>query len=128
MTNYLPLATAVITAVFAYQVLTRWQTGGRPTNLLIWGVGLIFYFIASLAAALYSIFGWQEAWGEINFKIWYFFRGRSGCAVDGAGDGFSTLAKPAAHDGSRVVFAVGSDRWWACRSDGAFSRRGRIRG
>lgn len=73
MTNYRPLATAVITAVFAYQVLTRWQTGGRPTNLLIWGVGLIFYFIASLAAALYSIFGWQEAWGEINFKIWYFF-------------------------------------------------------
>lgn len=59
MMRYLPAATAAVIAVFAVLVFRRYRArGGTP--LLLWGIGLTMFGIASLAEA-YSTLAWSPA-------------------------------------------------------------------
>lgn len=61
----IPVASSVIILAFAALVVRRYRLR-RGRHLLIWGVGLLMFGIASLAEA-YSAF----AWHPVVFRLWY---------------------------------------------------------
>lgn len=66
VTAWLPLASSIISFVFAFLVLRRWWWR-RRAYLLLWGIGLLFYAIGGLMEALYGFFGWHP----LVFRLWY---------------------------------------------------------
>lgn len=57
--------TALVSGVFAYLVLNRYRLRGG-THLLMWGLGLVLYFIGGLTETMLN-FGWNE----LAFRLWY---------------------------------------------------------
>ena len=68
LSSYLPLASALVTFVFAFMVLKRW-TRRRPPFLLLWGIGFVMYGIGGLMEAWFGFFGWSP----VVFRLWYLF-------------------------------------------------------
>jgi hypothetical protein len=68
ISSYLPLASAVLTFVFAGMIFARWRQR-RPAYLLLWGVGFLMYGIGGLMEALFGFFGWSA----LVFRLWYLF-------------------------------------------------------
>lgn len=66
-THYLPILTTIISAGFAWQILTRYASKPTSKQLLWWGLGIITYGAGTLVEALTTLVGWQE----ILFKAWY---------------------------------------------------------
>lgn len=64
--TYIPLASAIVSVVFAVLVLKRYSERGGQHNLF-WGIGMIFYAIGGFAEAYYGAFGFQI----IVYKLWY---------------------------------------------------------
>ena len=70
LTATLPFVSAAVMLVFVVLVLRRFfvvKGGNRSYYLLIWGIGLLFYFIGSLTEALHTAFGWNPT----VFRVWY---------------------------------------------------------
>lgn len=65
MLQGIPVASSIIILVFAALVFRRYRIR-RGRHLLIWGVGLLMFGIASLAEA-YSAY----AWHPVVFRLWY---------------------------------------------------------
>ena len=63
---WIPAATTLVAAVFAFIVLSRYRERGG-THLLWWGVGLVLYGVGTLTEAATTMFGWNE-W---VFRSWY---------------------------------------------------------
>lgn len=59
------LLTTLVSGVFAWSVLNRYRTRGG-THLLMWGLGLVLYFIGGLTETILN-FGWNE----LAFRLWY---------------------------------------------------------
>lgn len=57
--------TALVSGVFASLVLNRYRLRGG-THLLMWGLGLMLYFIGGLTETMLN-FGWNE----LAFRLWY---------------------------------------------------------
>ncbi len=66
--SFLPLASSVISFVFAFFILRRYLKK-RGLHLLLWGVGMIFYGIGGFCEAYYGFFGWSP----LFFRLWYLF-------------------------------------------------------
>ena len=64
--HYLPIATTVLAAVFATQVLGRWRDK-RGTHLLWWGLGIAVYGLGTLTEAWTTLHGWDAG----VFRAWY---------------------------------------------------------
>lgn len=65
MTRYLPIASAVIIVAFAFLVFRRYR-GRGGTHLLLWGIGLGMFGVASLAEAYSTL-----RWSPTVFRLWY---------------------------------------------------------
>lgn len=65
----LPLLSAVLSFVFAFAVMSRWNARRSHRHLLVWGIGLTFYGIGGFCEALTGAFGFNP----IVLKIWYLF-------------------------------------------------------
>lgn len=66
ITTWLPYLTSLIVLVFAVLVFRRYVSS-RGTHLLIWGLGLVMYGIASFCAAYYTALGWNS----LIYRLWY---------------------------------------------------------
>ncbi len=66
ITTWLPYLTSIIVLVFAVLVFRRYVSR-RGTHLLIWGLGLVMYGIASFCAAYYTALGWNS----LIYRLWY---------------------------------------------------------
>ena len=66
ITTWLPYLTSIIVLVFAVLVFRRYVSR-RGTHLLIWGLGLVMYGIASFCAAYYTALGWNP----LIYRLWY---------------------------------------------------------
>lgn len=65
MMRYLPVASAAVIVVFAMLVFTRYLNRGGA-HLLVWGIGLSMFGVASLAEAYSAL-----AWNPTVFRLWY---------------------------------------------------------
>jgi hypothetical protein len=63
--HYLPIASAGIIVVFAVLVFGRYLRRGG-THLLVWGIGLTLFGVASLMEAYSTL-----AWSPSVFRLWY---------------------------------------------------------
>ncbi len=59
------LLTTIVSGVFAWSVLSRFRARGGA-HLLMWGLGLVLYFIGGLTETILN-FGWNDA----AFRLWY---------------------------------------------------------
>ena len=66
ITTWLPYLTSIIVFVFAVLVFRRYGER-RGTHLLLWGLGLTMYGIASFCAAYYTALGWKP----LIYRLWY---------------------------------------------------------
>ncbi|HXM58042.1 MAG TPA: hypothetical protein VOB72_21775 [Candidatus Dormibacteraeota bacterium] len=64
----LPLATCLVSLVFAALVLEQWWHRRRPFQA-VWGAGLVWYAISSGAQFAGATFGWSPA----LYRTWYLF-------------------------------------------------------
>jgi len=65
-TPWLPALTAFLGLVLAAGLLDQWRERRQPFQL-IWGIGMLFYGVASLCEAL----GYGLGWSEVLYKTWY---------------------------------------------------------
>ena len=66
MQSLLPLASSLLSFAFAAMVLDQWRQRRRAFQL-VWGIGLIWYGIATGTEFLGSTFGWSEP----LYRTWY---------------------------------------------------------
>jgi hypothetical protein len=78
------VATSVLAALFAADLLFRWTRRPERRHLLWWGAGVVAYGVGTLAAAMVERSGWSPGW----FRTWY---------VAGAILGGAVLATGTAH-------------------------------
>lgn len=64
---YLPILSTIISAAFAWVILTRHRLKRQSYHLLWWGIGIGTYGLGTLIESLVTLFGWQSA----LFKAWY---------------------------------------------------------
>jgi len=68
MNVVLPLASCLVSVVFAALVLEQWWQRRRPFQL-VWGAGLLWYAISSGTQFAGAAFGWSPA----LYRAWYLF-------------------------------------------------------
>jgi hypothetical protein len=64
----LPFTSAIISFVFTFLIFKRYFYRKRP-NLLLWGLGMLFFGIGGFCEAYFGAFGWNS----IIFRMWYLF-------------------------------------------------------
>ena len=87
----LPLASSILSFVFAAAVFRRYSRRSGHHHLLVWGIGTVFYGIGGASEALTGAFGFNP----LVLKIWYLF----GAIL------------VAAWLGQGTVFLLARDRW-----------------
>jgi hypothetical protein len=65
--HYLPIFTTLISAAFAYVILSRYRSKPQAKHLLWWGIGVAIYGAGTLVESLTTLFGWHV----VFFKAWY---------------------------------------------------------
>ena len=100
LVHYFPIATTVLAAVFAVEVLRRWRER-RGLHLLWWGSGIVIYGVGTLTEGLTTLRGWEPG----IFRAWYI----SGALLGGwplaQGTAYLLLSRRAA---DRLTIIVGS--------------------
>ncbi|MGH9769302.1 MAG: hypothetical protein ACREAB_17900 [Blastocatellia bacterium] len=67
LSRYLPILSTIISAAFAWVILTRYRLKPQSYHLLWWGIGIVTYGVGTAIESLVTLFGWQL---EL-FKAWY---------------------------------------------------------
>jgi hypothetical protein len=91
VSTVLPLASAILSFIFAIAVFKRFFSRAGHNHLFVWGIGLIFYGIGGACEAYTGAFGFNP----IILKVWYLF----GAIL------------VAAWLGQGTVFLLARDRW-----------------
>ncbi|MEW5720351.1 MAG: hypothetical protein AB1817_17130, partial [Chloroflexota bacterium] len=65
----LPLASSILSFVFAAAVFKRYSDRPTHKHLLVWGIGLVFYGVGGACEAFTGAFGFNP----LVLKIWYLF-------------------------------------------------------
>jgi len=65
--RYLPILTTIISAAFAWIILSRYRLKRQSYHLLWWGIGIGIYGAGTLIESVVTLFGWQST----LFKTWY---------------------------------------------------------
>ena len=102
ITSWLPYLTSLIVFVFAALVFRRYVSR-RGTHLLLWGIGLILYGIASFCAAYYTALGWNS----LIYRLWYLCGAILSAAWLGQGTVY-LLARRRWADALMVILGLGS--------------------
>lgn len=63
----IPILTTLLSAYFFVKLYRHWHTKGRPSYLLWWTLGVLFYGLGTLTESIVGLFGWSEP----VFKAWY---------------------------------------------------------
>ncbi len=74
--HYIPIATTLLTILFAPVVFRRWRSRRPAPHLFWWALGIAVYGLGTLTEATTTLFGWNE-W---VFRSWYI----SGALLGGA--------------------------------------------
>ena len=77
----IPIVTTVFSAYFFIILYNHWNVEGRPSYLLWWTLGVLFYGLGTLTESLVGLFDWSEP----VFKAWYILGALLGGVSIGAG-------------------------------------------
>src|SRR5258707_10658613 len=86
--HFLPFLSTAITFFFAATVLNRYRVGRRPHSLM-WGIGLTFYGLGTLAEAYLAL-----RWSPTLLRLWYLCGAMLSAAWLGQGTIFLLVRKP----------------------------------
>jgi hypothetical protein len=67
LVHYLPIATTVISAFFAFALWRHWGRDKTKKYLMWWMIGVIMYGVGTLTESITTVFGWNE----VTFRSWY---------------------------------------------------------
>lgn len=67
LVHKIPILTTLLSAIFFWKLLQHWDEKGRPSYLLWWTLGVLFYGLGTLTEAIVGLFGWSA----FIFKSWY---------------------------------------------------------
>jgi hypothetical protein len=98
----IPLLSALISFVFAGMVFRRYRRHRAP-QLLLWGVGMVFYGIGGFCEAYNGLVGWSP----LIFRLWYLFGAVLVAAWLGQGTVYLLMRKKGAGV-LMVILALGS--------------------
>ena len=65
--HYLPIATTILSAVFAYIIFKRAANRNNAPHLLWWGTGVALYGLGTFTESWITLLGWNP----VIFKTWY---------------------------------------------------------
>ena len=102
MNTVLPFTSSIISFIFAFLVLKRYQTR-RGLHLLLWGIGMILYGIGGFCEGYYGAFGWSP----LIFRLWYLCGAILVAAWLGQGTVYLLAKRKWAH-GLMALLALGS--------------------
>jgi len=102
MNTVLPFTSSIISFVFAFLVLKRYQTR-RGLHLLLWGIGMILYGVGGFCEGYYGAFGWSP----LIFRLWYLCGAILVAAWLGQGTVYLLAKRKWAH-GLMALLALGS--------------------
>ncbi len=97
----IPLATSVVSLVFALTVLDQYMERRRAYQL-VWSIGLILYFFASLVQGVWFL----GVDGEPVFRLWYLTGAMLVAAYLGMGSVYLHVPKRAAHGVMTVLLTA----------------------
>src|SRR5436305_12906320 len=98
--HFLPFLSTAITFFFAAAVLNRYRVGRRPHSLM-WGIGLTFYGLGTLAEAYLAV-----RWSPTLLRLWYLCGAMLSAAWLGQGTIFLLVRKPGVAAGVALGLAV----------------------
>jgi hypothetical protein len=117
-----PFVSTAITFFFAVAVLNRFRIGRRPHSLM-WGIGLTFYSLGTLAEAYLAL-----RWSPILLRLWYVSGAMLSAAWLGQGTIFLLVRKPGVAArvaiGLAVVSSVAAGAVFATPVNGAAFQAG----
>ncbi len=76
LVHYLPIATTLLSIIFATVLYRHWRRKPQALYLFWWTLGVVLYGVGTLTESLTTLFGWNE----LVFKSWYV----SGALLGGA--------------------------------------------
>ena len=74
--HYIPIATTLLSALFAPIIFKRWRQRKPAPHLLWWAMGIAMYGVGTFTESFTTLFGWNE----VVFRSWYI----SGALLGGA--------------------------------------------
>ena len=98
LTHFLPFLSTAITFFFAAAVFNRYRLGRRPHSLM-WGIGLTFYGLGTLAEAYLAL-----RWSPTLLRLWYLTGAMLTAAWLGQGTIFLLVRKP--HVASSIAIGL----------------------
>lgn len=99
--HYIPIATTILTAIFAPIVFKRWRSRKPAPHLWWWSFGIAVYGLGTLTESLTTLFGWHE-W---IFRSWYISGALLGGAPLAQGTVYLMFSRKVA---TRMAIAVGA--------------------
>lgn len=96
-----PLAAAAVSGIFSSVLFRQWWSRRKP-HQLAWSVALAMFGIASLAAAVGLLFGWDGGW----FRTYYLFGAIINVPVLGLGTAYLLLPRRWADAAAIVVIVL----------------------
>ncbi len=102
LTHYLPLCTTVVSAWFAWVILSRWGQKRQSYHLLWWGLGVITFGGGTLVESLNTLLGWHE----VIFKSWYILGALLGGAPLAIGTIYLQYSKRVGHIAVAILVSV----------------------
>ena len=120
--HFFPFLSTAVTFFFAAAVLNRYRIGGRPHSLM-WGIGLTFYSLGTLAEAYLAL-----RWSPTMLRLWYVSGAMLSAAWLGQGTIFLLVRKPGVAArvaiGLAVVSSVAAGAVFAAPVSGAAFQAG----
>ncbi|MGY8778557.1 MAG: hypothetical protein ACKVIN_10585 [Longimicrobiales bacterium] len=102
LVHYIPIATTVLSAIFAPIIFRRWL-GRRPApHLWWWAFGVAMYGVGTFTEGFTTLFGWHE----IIFRSWYVSGALLGGAPLALGTVYLMLSRRTANAMALVVGSV----------------------
>jgi hypothetical protein len=92
----IPIVTTLLSAWFA------WKAKGKPTYILWWLLGVVFYGLGTLTESWVGLFGWNE----VVFKAWYILGALLGGFPLAQGSVYLLLRQKVAHVLSAIFVVI----------------------
>ncbi|MFZ5623249.1 MAG: hypothetical protein ACOY71_02305 [Gemmatimonadota bacterium] len=102
LVHYIPIATTVLSAMFAIRLYRHWRAKPEAAHVLWWFLGILTYAAGTLTESLTTLLGWHE----IIFRLWYITGALLGGAPLAQGTVYLLLPRRTAHRLAALLVAA----------------------